>query len=125
MRAAAVAAVSVVAVLATAAPALAHAEVVIDNPQAGATNVTMTMTAEAESAKAGIVSVRVVLPDGIPPSAVALGTAPTGWTLTQIADGYTVGGTALPVRKNARLSVRIAQLPPTATQLVFKTLVTY
>jgi len=125
MRAAAVAAVSVVAVLATAAPALAHAEVVIDNPQAGATNVTMTMTAEAESPTAGIASVRVVLPEGIAPSQVMLVSGPAAWTLTAGADGYTVAGPPLRVKTDAKYAVRLAQLPVAPTVLVFKTLVTY
>jgi Domain of unkown function (DUF1775) len=120
-----VVAVTAVAVLGLASPALAHTQVEIDNPQAGATNVTLKMTAEAESSKAGIVSVRVVLPEGIAPASVALATAPAGWTLTQSSDGYIVGGRALPVHTDAKLSVRIAQLPATATVLVFKTLVTY
>jgi Domain of unkown function (DUF1775) len=113
------------AVFGAASPALAHTEAEMDNPQAGATNVTLTMTSEAESEKAGIVSVRVVLPDGIAPSQITLVSAPTGWTLTQGSDGYTVGGPALKVHTDAKQAVRIAQLPATATVLVFKTLVTY
>lgn len=124
-RAVIVAGVALLAVLGIATPALAHTKVVIDNPQAGATNVTMTMTSEAESGKAGIVSVHVVLPEGITPDQVTLVSGPAGWTLTRTQDGYTVAGKALPVHTDAKLVARIAQLPATATVLIFKTLVTY
>jgi uncharacterized protein YcnI len=120
-----VVAVAGLAAFGLATPALAHTAAEIDNPQAGATNVTLTMTSEAESGKAGIVSVQVVLPEGIAPTDVTLTAGPAGWTLTRTADGYSVGGAALPVHKDAKLSVRIAKLPDTATQLVFKTLVRY
>jgi uncharacterized protein YcnI len=112
-------------ILTSAGPALAHAEIKLDNPQAGATNVTLTMTTEAESDAAGITSVRVVLPAGITPDQISLTSGPSGWTLTPGTDGYTVGGTALPVHTDAKLVTRIAQLPANAGVLAFKTLVTY
>jgi hypothetical protein len=108
-----------------AVPAWAHVEVSADNPQAGARNVTVTFDGEAESNKAGIASEQVVLPAGIKPSDVTLAKAPTGWTLTATADGFTVAGKALPIGQDATFSVVIAQLPSDATELVFKTLETY
>lgn len=113
------------ALLGTAGPAAAHAEATIDNPTAGAADVTLTVTAEAESSSAGITSVRIALPPGINPGQVSLANAPSGWTLTANDDGYTVGGPALQVGADARHVVRIAELPATAGVLLFKTLVTY
>lgn len=127
VRTTVVAAVSLLVVLTAGRPALAHTEIEIDNPQAGATNVTMTMTAEAESSSAGIASVRVVLPEGMRASDVTLTTGPDGWALAANPDGFTASGAALPARRNAKLVLRLAQLPASATPtvLAFKTLVTY
>lgn len=112
-------------VLGWAVPAWAHIEVSADKPRAGATNVTVTFNGEAESDTAGIKSERVVLPAGITPDQVRLGKAPSGWTFTRAADGFTVGGKALKVGQDARFSVVIAQLPADATELAFKTVETY
>jgi Domain of unkown function (DUF1775) len=106
-------------------PAWAHVEVSADKPQAGATNVTVTFTGEAESTTGGIQSEQVFLPTGIAPEQVTLGSAPAGWALTKAADNVTVSGQALPVGTDAEFSIVIAQLPATATELVFKTLETY
>jgi hypothetical protein len=46
-------------------------EVQADKPQAGASEVTLSFLAEAESDAAGISKLDVVLPDGIPPGAVS------------------------------------------------------
>lgn len=123
------------AVLATAAgglgavllagPAAAHVEVSADKPQAGAREVNLTFVGEAESSTAGIASERVVLPEGISPQDVTLVKAPTGWKLTTSADGFTVEGRALPVGEDATFVVQIAQLPPDAGKLAFKTVETY
>jgi hypothetical protein len=113
------------AILGVGTAALAHTEVEIDNPQAGAVNVRMTMTAEAESDSAGIALLWVVLPAGITASQISVVAAPAGWTLKPTADGYAIGGKTLPVGTDARVVTRIAQLPQSATVLVFKTLVTY
>jgi Domain of unkown function (DUF1775) len=115
----------VLAVGLVASPAWAHVEVSADNPKAGATNVTVTFTSEAESASAGITSEQVTLPAGITPAQVRLGTAPAGWNLTPGLNGFTVAGPALPVGTDAKFSVVIAQLPPAATELIFKTIETY
>jgi hypothetical protein len=106
-------------------PALAHVEVEADKAQAGAQNVTLTFTGEAESTSAGIKSERVVLPAGVAPGDVRLVKAPKGWKFTTTSDGFTVGGTALGVGQDAKWSVKIAQLPTDATTLSFKTLETY
>jgi uncharacterized protein YcnI len=106
-------------------PAWAHVEVEADNPQAGATNVTLTFTGEAESNDAGIASERVYLPAGIAPAQVRLKQAPQGWTFTPETDGFTVAGPALPVGMDAVWSVVIEKLPADATELLFKTIETY
>jgi uncharacterized protein YcnI len=108
-----------------ASPAWAHVEVSADLPQAGAQNVTITFHGEAESANAGVVSAQVTLPAGIKPADVTLVSAPNGWQLTRGADNFTVAGTALPVGQDMEFSVKIAQLPWDATQLMFKTLQSY
>lgn len=113
------------AVAGLAAPALAHVEVSADKTTAGAENVTLSFSGEAENPKAGIQTERVVLPEGIAPSAVTLVKAPAGWSFTRNADGFTVGGTALKIGTDAVWKVRIAKLPDGQTRLSFKTLETY
>ena len=113
------------AVLLFAAPALAHTEISVDKAQAGATDVTLTVAAEAENSRAGISSVRMVLPEGIAPSQVSLASGPAGWTLSQSADGFAVGGPPLKAGVAAKFVVKVAQLPANATTLAFKTLVQY
>ena len=117
--------IAMVTALVLASPASAHVEVSADNPQAGARNVTVTFTGEAESTTGGIASEQVILPAGIAAPDVRLAKAPAGWTLTATADGFTVAGAALPVGDDAVFSITITQLPANATELVFKTLETY
>jgi len=112
-------------VLLLAAPAAAHTEIQLDNPTAGATNVTMSVSAEAESDKAGIASVAVQLPSGLTPSQISLVSAPAGWTLAPTADGYQVSGAALKTGVAADYQIKIAKLPDTPGVLTFKTVVTY
>ena len=111
--------------LGLAGPALAHVEVSADKTTAGASDVTLTFTGEAENPAAGIRSERVVLPAGIDPASVTLVKAPAGWTFTRAADGFTVGGKALRTGTDAVWKVRIAKLPDGQTRLSFKTLETY
>jgi hypothetical protein len=113
------------AVAGTAGPALAHVEVSADRTTAGATDVTLTFTGEAENPAAGIKSERVVLPEGLDPAGVTLVKAPAGWTFTRAADGFTVGGKALGTTTDAVWKVKIAKLPDGQTRLSFKTLETY
>ncbi|MER7578408.1 DUF1775 domain-containing protein [Kitasatospora sp. NPDC097691] len=110
--------------LALAVPAFAHVEVASEAARALAVNATVTFTAEAESSTAGLAKFQVVLPEGIAPADVTLADAPQGWTLAATADGYTVGGPALPQGKDAVYQITVKQLPD-AQQLVFKTLETY
>ncbi|MFC7279739.1 DUF1775 domain-containing protein [Paractinoplanes rhizophilus] len=124
-RATTIGVVAGLAVVGLAGPALAHVEVSADKTTAGARNVTLTFTGEAESDTAGIASERVVLPDGIAPSGVSLVKAPAGWKLTPSADGFTVGGPALKIGQDAVWQVKIAKLPDGRTRLSFKTLETY
>jgi len=124
-RVATVAAVAGFAVLGLAGPAFAHVEVSADKTTAGASDVTLTFTGEAENDKAGISSERVVLPAGVDPAGVTLVKAPAGWKFTRAADGFTVGGSALKIGVDAIWKVKIAKLPDGETRLSFKTLETY
>ncbi len=117
--------VGAAALLGIAAPALAHTQASIDNPRAGATNVTLSLNAEAESTTAGIKSLDVTLPSGIAPEQVSLASGPQGWTFTRTAQGFMVSGTPLSTGTDAKTSVHIAALPGAPTVLAFKTLVTY
>jgi uncharacterized protein YcnI len=120
-----VGAVAGLAVLGLAGPALAHVEVSADKTIAGAENVTLTFTGEAENDKAGISAERVVLPDGIDPASVTPVKVPAGWTFTPGSDGFTVAGKALRIGVDAVWKVKIAKLPDGQTRLSFKTLETY
>ncbi|GAA2587054.1 hypothetical protein GCM10010435_76620 [Winogradskya consettensis] len=124
-RLSAVAVLAGLGVLALAAPAAAHVEVTADKDTAGATDVTLTFSGEAENPSAGIKSERVVLPAGIAPADVTLVKAPAGWTFAANADGFTVGGKALKAGTDAEWKVKIAKLPDGETRLSFKTLETY
>jgi hypothetical protein len=106
-------------------PALAHVEVSADKTQAGAKDVTLTFTGEAESNSAGIKSERVVLPAGVAPGDVSLVKAPAGWKFTAARDGFTIAGPTLKIGQDAVFAVRLAQLPTEASSLSFKTLETY
>lgn len=110
--------------LGLAGVAAAHVEVSAKPARALAADAIVSFDAEAESSKAGIKSVRVVLPEGVAPADVTLTAGPSGWTLTPTADGYTVAGTALAVGKHAVYSIKVRQLP-NATSIAFKTLVNY
>ena len=112
------------AVLAAAGPAAAHVEVSADKTRAGATDVTLTFHGEAEN-PSGIRSERVVLPEGIAPADVSLVKAPAGWTFRATADGFTVGGRALPSGQDAEWKVKVAALPAGQTRLSFRTVETY
>jgi Domain of unkown function (DUF1775) len=120
-----VGAAAALAVAGPAGPALAHVEVSADKNRAGATDVTLTFTGEAENPHAGIRLERVVLPQGIAPADVSLVKAPAGWRFTRTGDGFTVGGRELTTGTDAVWSVRVARLPAGATRLSFKTLETY
>jgi uncharacterized protein YcnI len=120
-----VSAVAGVVVAGLAAPAFAHVEVSADKKQAGATDVTVTFNGEAENPKAGIMTERVVLPEGIAPADVSPVKMPSGWKYTANTDGFTVGGKALKIGTDAVWSVKIAKLPTDQTRLNFKTLETY
>jgi hypothetical protein len=122
--AAAVVAGALAGAVALAGPASAHTGVTIEPAVAGATNALVSVSAQAESPSAGVASLKVVLPAGIAPADVTLVTAPDGWTLQPDADGYTVGGPALPSGRDARHQVRVRQLPMVPT-LAFRILQTY
>jgi Domain of unkown function (DUF1775) len=120
-----VSAVAGLALAGPAGPAFAHVEVKANKTTAGAANVTLTFTGEAENPAAGIKSERVILPAGVDPGKVTAGKLPSGWTFTAADDGFTVGGKALKTGTDAVWSVLVARFPPNATRLSFKTLETY
>lgn len=113
------------ATVAIPAPGWAHVEVEADKAQAGARDVTLTFTGEAESASEGIVSERVVLPAGINPAEVRLKKAPKDWKLNPGDGDVTVAGPALDAGEDAIFSIVVAQLPTDSTTLVFKIVETY
>lgn len=106
------------------ASAQAHVEVEASDARAGARNAVLTFTAESESTRAGIVSLRVKLPDGISFADLKLLSAPTGWRLSASDAGYTVSGPAVPVGKDASYTLRVARLPD-APVIRFPTIQTY
>jgi hypothetical protein len=114
------------AALVGAAPgvAAAHVEVSAPGATAGAGPVTLTFSAESE-APTGIVALRTQLPAGLVPADVTLASGPAGWTLTPTADGFEVGGPALPAGADAEYAVTLARLPAGVPELVFKTLQHY
>ncbi|HEY0700256.1 MAG TPA: DUF1775 domain-containing protein, partial [Micromonospora sp.] len=124
-RLALVSATTAFSLAALAGPASAHVEVSADKARAGATDVTLSFAAESESTRAGIVSLRVVLPAGIAPADVTWVSGPSGWTLKPGTDGYTVTGPALKPGADAKYRVKVAALPGDARSLAFKTLQTY
>ncbi len=124
-RAGVIAGTALAVVLTVSTPALAHVEVSADKPQAGATGVTVTFNAEAESDAAGAKQLEVQLPAGIAPADVSYVSGPAGWAFTATANGYTVAGAALKVHQDVGYAVKVAKLPADATSLVFKTIVTY
>jgi hypothetical protein len=118
--------VAVAVILAvTSGPAAAHVKVDADSPAAGATDVEVTFTAEAESKTAGIQSLRTVLPDGISPRDVSLVSGPKGWHLKATSDGYVISGIALPQGDDVSYVVKVAKLPTGAKSLAFKTVERY
>jgi hypothetical protein len=118
-------AASAAVVLGTATAAAAHVEVSADKQQAGATNVTVTFSVEAEQAAAGISAVEVILPAGIDAEGVTKASAPAGWTLIPSQQSVRLAGPPLPAGKDADFSIKVAKFPTDASTLVFKTLVSY
>lgn len=113
--------------LVLAGPAGAHVEVSAEGAEPGDRDVVLIFTGQSESDTAGVVSLRVVLPDGIAAGEVSLVDAPPGWQLGVDEDpaGFTVAGPELPVGEAATVSVRVAQLPADAAVLEFRSLQTY
>jgi hypothetical protein len=112
-------------VIAAAGPASAHVEVTAEGAQAGTGPVTLSFSAESESATLGIVSIKTQLPSGIAPADVSLASGPAGWVLTPTADGFELAGADLGPGVDAEYSVTVARLPAESTELVFPTLQRY
>ena len=114
------------AVLFAAGTGTAAAHVHVDAPGAvaGAGPVTLGFSAASEAA-AGITAMRTQLPEGIDPADVSLASGPAGWTLTPTAEGFDVGGPALPSGADAEYAVTVASLPAGATELAFPTVQVY
>jgi uncharacterized protein YcnI len=123
-RCAVVLAAGATVLVVAAGPALAHVEVQAAPARALATDVLLSMTAEAESRTAGIVGVRIQLPAGLVPTDLRLASGPSGWRLTGSGSVVTVRGAALPVGRSLRLGIRVRQLPA-GEQLVLKTVQSY
>ncbi|MFE4490954.1 DUF1775 domain-containing protein [Streptomyces niveus] len=117
-------ALALAASVALATPASAHIEVEAAGASALAENVTLDFNAETESDKAGITKLEVILPEGIAPTDVTYEDGPKGWKFAVTDRGYTVGGPAVAVGKDAAYAVTVRQLPD-AESLAFKTLQTY
>jgi uncharacterized protein YcnI len=104
--------------------AAAHVEVSAEGAVAGTGPVTLAFSAASEAA-AGITTMRTRLPAGIDPAEVSLAAGPPGWTLTPTAEGFEVGGPALPVGADAEYAVTVATLPAGVTELAFPTVQVY
>ena len=104
--------------------AAAHVEVSAEGAVAGTGPVTLAFSAASEAAS-GITAMRTQLPDGIQPADVTLAAGPPGWVLTPTAEGFDVGGPALPVGADAEYAVTLATLPPGVTELAFPTVQVY
>jgi LPXTG-motif cell wall-anchored protein len=123
-RSAVVLAGTAATLVAAAAPALAHVEVEAQPSRALATNATLRLTAEAESATAGVAAVRIQLPAGLIPTDFRLLSGPPGWRLRGSGQVLDVRGPALPVGRDLELVMRVRQLPA-ARLVVLKTVQTY
>jgi uncharacterized protein YcnI len=104
--------------------AVAHVEVSAEGAVAGTGPVTLAFSAASEAAS-GITAMRTQLPDGIEPADVTLAAGPPGWVLTPTAEGFDVGGPALPVGADAEYAVTVATLPAGVTELAFPTVQVY
>ena len=104
--------------------AAAHVHVDAPGAVAGTGPVTLEFSAASE-ADAGITAMRTRLPPGIAPAGVSLASGPSGWTLTPTAQGFEVGGPALPSGEDAEYAVTVAALPAGVTELAFPTVQVY
>ena len=107
-----------------AGSAAAHVEVEVEPARALATGAVLTMNAEAESSTAGITGVRIQLPAGLLPADFTLVSGPAGWRASGAQQVLQVRGSALPVGRALRLTLRVRQLPA-ARQVVLKTVQSY
>src|SRR3712207_1618419 len=116
------AAVLMGAVLFAAGTGTAAAHIDVDAPGAvaGTGPVTLEFSAASE-ADAGITAMRTRLPAGVAPADVSLASGPAGWTLTPTAQGFEVGGPALPPGADAGYAVTGAAPLARVTELGFPT----
>jgi hypothetical protein len=106
-------------------PAWAHVEVEAQPASPGAADAVLKFTAESESKTAGITKLEIVADPAIAADQITLVDGPTGWTMgTSTQGGFVVEGPAVPAGQDAKLSVKVKQLPG-ASQVVFKTLQSY
>lgn len=110
--------------VATAGPAVAHAEVEAEGARALDQNVELTFSAESESTAAGISKLEVTLPKGITPADITYEEGPNGWKFATTDRGYTVSGPKRAVGEDVEYVVTVRQLPDVKS-LVFKTLQSY
>ena len=104
--------------------AAAHVEISAEGAVAGTGPVNLAFSAASEAAS-GITAMRTQLPEGIDPADVTLAAGPPGWVLTPTAEGFDVGGPALPVGADAEYAVTVATLPAGVTELAFPTVQVY
>jgi hypothetical protein len=110
---------------ALAAPAWAHVQVEAQPGAPGAVDAILKITAAGESTTAGVTKLEIVADPAIPADQVTLVERPTGWkTSAGSQGGFVVEGPALPTGQDAKVSVRVKQLP-NAPQVVFKVLQSY
>jgi uncharacterized protein YcnI len=107
-----------------AGPAAAHVEAEARPARALATGAVLTLTAEAESATAGVTGLRIQLPAGLLPADFRLASGPAGWRVGGSQQVLDLRGPALPVGRSLRLELRVRQLPA-ARQVVLKTIQSY
>lgn len=108
-----------------AAPAWAHIEVEAQPASPGAADAVLKFTAESESKTAGITRLEILADPAIAADQITLVESPAAWNMgTSTQGGFVVEGPALPAGQDAKLSVKVTQLP-NALQVVFKTLQSY
>lgn len=108
-----------------AAPAWAHIEVEAQPASPGAADAVLKFTAKSESQTAGITKLEIISDPAVAADQVTLVDGPAGWKLgTGTQGGFVVEGPAVPAGQDAKVSVKVKQLPD-APQVVFKTLQSY
>jgi hypothetical protein len=108
-----------------AGPAWAHIEVEARPASPGAADAVLAFTAKSESKTAGITKLEILADPAIAADQITLVEGPTGWKMGSSSQGgFVVEGPGVPAGQDAKLSVKVKQLPNTP-EVVFKTLQSY